>query len=98
MTIKISVTAAGREFELTPEEARALYDELRQVYEPVEAVSDGFVSIPSVWDTETVTPWSEVTTFVYDNGTGQRTYTKTTGSDYLSDGHTYVAQYKSQAP
>ena len=33
MTIKISVTAAGREFELTPDEARALYDELRKHFD-----------------------------------------------------------------
>lgn len=73
MTIKISVTAAGREFELTPEEARALYDELRQVYEEsprIHEVYDAlrkvydvpFVSVPSVWTWPNGDDLSSVTT------------------------------------
>lgn len=52
MSTTIKITAAGRKFDFTPDEARALYDELRKVYEMP------FVMVPSVWtEPSTFTPF-----------------------------------------
>ena len=91
MSTRIKIKAAGRKFDLSPDEARALYDELRKVYDVTAAWS-----VPSVWtwpngddlsSVTTLTPSPDgCTTVRYDNGNGQQTYTRTEDNQFLCEG------------